>query len=130
MTGSFKLLIVSLLMTAGIIFGSRPLQAQLLDPICQSNPTATICMENTPQSTGGNRIYGPGGILTKIAHLLSVVVGIVSIFVLIIGAIRFIGATGDINKINSARDSILFAVVGLVLAALAQSVVIFILNKL
>ncbi len=121
---------MAIMTLAFALSGTQAVRAQVLDPVCQSTPSATICKDNTPQEPGSNKLYGPNGILTKIANILSMVVGVVALFVIIIGAIRFVTASGDINKVNSARDSVLFAVIGLVVAALAQSIVIFVLNKL
>lgn len=107
-----------------------PVTAQVLNDVCRETPGATVCQENKPQNPSSNALYGPAGILTKVARILSIVVGIVSIFVIIIAGIRYVLASGDPNHINAARSNLIFAAIGLVVASLAQALVIFVLNKL
>lgn len=60
---------------------------------------------------------------------LSVVVGVISVVVIIIGGIRYIVSDGDSAKINTARSTIIYALVGLVLVAFAQIIVKLVLTK-
>ncbi len=101
-----------------------------LDKICQDTPEATVCKENTPQTVDNNNLYGPNGILTKVIRILSVIVGIVSIFVIIISGIKFMSSGGDSSKVGNARESLTYAVIGLIVVAFSQAIVIFVINKL
>jgi hypothetical protein len=58
------------------------------------------------------------------------VVGIVSIVIIVIAGIRFMTSQGNPQTINSARNQIIYATVGIVVAALAQGIVTFVLKKL
>lgn len=107
-----------------------PVAAQILNPVCDQTPEASVCQDNTIQSTSGNKLYGPDGILTKVANILSLVVGVVSLFVIFISGIRFITSGGDSSKVNAARNNLLYALIGLAVAALAQFIVIFVLNNI
>ena len=70
----------------------------------------------------------PGGIKTAVNTLLYVV-GIAAVIVLIIGGLRFITAGGNPQSVNSAKDSILYAVIGIVVAILAYAIVNFVLGQ-
>lgn len=118
------------LMFAGLLYAAQPLHAQVLDQVCEGVSGSTVCDEDEPQSTAGNAIYGPNGILTKVANVLSIVLGIVSVFVIMVGGIKFVLSGGDPSKTNNARSTILYAVIGLVVAAVAQALIVFVLNKL
>jgi hypothetical protein len=59
--------------------------------------------------------------------LVSIIVGIIAVIMIIIGGFRFIVSNGDSSKITSARNTIIYALVGLMLAALAQIIVRFVL---
>lgn len=68
--------------------------------------------------------------IATIVNLLSVVVGVVAVIMIIIGGLKFVTASGDSNNITSARNTILYAVVGLVVVAMAQIVVHFVLDRI
>lgn len=62
-------------------------------------------------------------------NLLSILVGIAAVIMIIIGGFKYVISSGDSNNINSAKNTILYALVGLVIVALAQIIVVFVLNK-
>ena len=68
-------------------------------------------------------------ILTAVLNILSLVVGIVAVVMVIIGGLRFILSGGDSNTTNAARNTILYAIVGIVIVALSQVIVHFVLTK-
>lgn len=90
----------------------------------------TLCTTNKPQPPGNNDLYGPNGVLTKIVKLLSTVIGVAAVIVIIVGAIRYSLSSGDSTNINGAKNTILFALIGLIVALLARVVVVFVLNKI
>lgn len=110
-----------------------PAQARAVDvisPACQQNPTATFCQSNTSEPTTGNSLYGPNGLLTRVAQLIAVVVGIASVIMIIIGGFKYITSSGDPSNVKSAKDTILFAIVGLLIAVCTQSIVLLVLRNL
>jgi len=70
-----------------------------------------------------------GETIRKGINFLSIVIGIIAVIMIIIGGFRFIVSNGDSGKITSARNTIIYALVGLILAALAQIIVKFVLTK-
>jgi cytochrome bd-type quinol oxidase subunit 2 len=64
-----------------------------------------------------------------VVNILSVVVGVAAVIMVIIGGFKFITSSGDSNNIASARNTILYAIIGLVIVVLAQVLVHFVLNK-
>lgn len=69
------------------------------------------------------------GILTNIINIFSAVVGVIAVIMIIVGGLKFITSGGDSSKVSGARTSIVFALVGLVIVALAQVIVHFVLSK-
>lgn len=67
--------------------------------------------------------------ISTVINLLSFLVGVVSVIMIIIGGIRFVTSQGNAQNATSARNTIIFAVIGLVLAAFAQLIVRFVLGK-
>lgn len=68
-----------------------------------------------------------GTIQTAINVVLSVV-GVVAVVVLIVGGISFITSQGDAGKVTKARNTILYGVVGLIVALLSFAIVNFVLK--
>lgn len=64
-----------------------------------------------------------------VINLFSVVVGVISVIMIIIGGLKYITSGGDSGNITGAKNTILYAIIGLVVVALAQVVVKFVLQK-
>ncbi len=124
-----KWLLASLAVLSLLVF-AQPLHAQVLNKVCEGASNATVCQDNDAEGISGNAIYGADGVLTKVANVLSIVLGIISVFVIMVGGIKYVLSGGDPSKTNNARSTILYAVIGLVVAALAQALILFVLNKL
>lgn len=61
--------------------------------------------------------------------LFSAIVGIISVVMIIVGGIRYITSGGDSGKVSSAQNTVLYAVIGLIVVALAQVIVKFVLSR-
>jgi len=67
--------------------------------------------------------------ISSIINVLSSLVGVAAIIMVIVGGFRYITSAGDSNRVSSAKSTILYALIGLVIAALAQVIVRFVLKK-
>jgi hypothetical protein len=67
--------------------------------------------------------------ITDIVNVFSVIVGVVAVIMIIVGGFRYITSGGDSNNISSAKNTIIYAIIGLIIVALAQFIVQFVLNK-
>jgi hypothetical protein len=56
-------------------------------------------------------------------------VGVVAVIMFIVGGFRYITSAGDSSKVSSAKNTLVYAIIGLVVVALAQAIVLFVLNK-
>lgn len=77
-------------------------------------------------STGTDNIQR---IVTTVIDIFSVVVGIVAVIMIIYGGFKYITSGGDSGNITSAKNTIVYAIIGLVVVALAQFLVQFVLDK-
>ncbi|HSX00160.1 MAG TPA: pilin [Patescibacteria group bacterium] len=68
-------------------------------------------------------------IVTLVVNIFSIVVGIVAVIMIVFGGFKYITSGGDSGNITSAKNTIVYAVIGLVVVALAQFIVKFVLNK-
>ncbi len=71
----------------------------------------------------------PQDIVNSIINIFSWVVGAISVIMLIFGGFKYITSGGDSGKITSAKNTIIYALVGLVIVALSQVLVNFVLRK-
>jgi cytochrome bd-type quinol oxidase subunit 2 len=69
------------------------------------------------------------GLIETIINIISVIVGVVAVIMIIIGGLKYITSSGDSGNVTSAKNTILYAIVGLVVVALAQFVVRFVLSQ-
>ena len=69
-------------------------------------------------------------IIHTIVNLLSAIVGVVAVIMIIVGGFRYITSGGNDTSVTSAKNTILYAIIGLVVVALAQIIVRFTLSKL
>lgn len=61
--------------------------------------------------------------------ILSFIIGIISVIMIIVGGIRYVVSNGEAAKIKSAKDTILYAIVGLVVSLLAYVIVNFVVGQ-
>ncbi len=88
-------------------------------------PSGTDCNgANTGQASNDVE-----GLITTIINIFSWVVGVIAVIMIIVGGFRYISSGGDSNKITAAKNTIIYAIIGLVIVALAQIFVQFVLNK-
>jgi hypothetical protein len=90
--------------------------------------TPAVCKDDSSGSST-NPIFGPSGILTIAIKLISLFIGVIAIIVIVISGLRFVFSNGDSNAAAGARTAIIYSVVGLIVAALAQVIVAFVLNN-
>lgn len=69
-------------------------------------------------------------LIRSIINLLSVVVGVVAVVMIIVGGLRYITSGGNDTSVTSAKNTILYAIIGLIIVALAQVLVRFTLNRI
>ena len=69
-------------------------------------------------------------ILKVTITIFSAIIGIAAVIVIVVSGLSFMTANGDAQAIARARGSIIYALIGIVIAAFAQVFVTFVLNKL
>ena len=75
-------------------------------------------------------LTGDGGVFKTIVNVLLYIIGAVSVIMLVLGGIRYTISQGDSSAVTSAKNTILYAVIGLVVAILAYAIVNFVLTGL
>ena len=93
-----------------------------------ANGTPVVCSDAT---TGQNSKTNPiVDTLGSVVHLLAIIVGIASIIGIIISGLRMMTANGDSSSVATARSALPYSLIGVIIAAAAQAIVSFVLNKI
>ncbi len=67
--------------------------------------------------------------LANIINVLSIVVAIIAVIMIIVGGFRYVTSGGNQEAVSGAKRTIIYALVGLVIVALAQTLVKFVINR-
>lgn len=136
--GFIKFLVGSLLITAvvlGVSFMSlqdagaaSPKEAACVGSGGKWTVTNAATDEGTCTTPGSNRTVG--GTLQQVSDILIFVVGGVSVLMVIIGGLRYALAQGDSNATSSAKNTVLYAIVGIIVSLMAYGLVHFVILQL
>ena len=130
-----SLALSSLLVAPALVLAPAVASAQAQSPSIQtglcsgSNLTASDPTNCDPQASAGEATSTVNTIITTVINIFSLVVGVVSVIMIIIGGLKYITSGGDSGNVSGAKNTILYAIVGLVVVALAQIIVQFVLGK-
>jgi hypothetical protein len=111
----------ALVLGVGMLLAPAPAFAQsAIDDACKNDPNSTLCKNQ-------NQEIGP--VITTIINVLLFIVGIISVIMIIIGGIMYSTSAGDSGAVTKAKNTIMFAVVGLVVAFLAFAIVNWVIDQ-
>lgn len=108
--------------TAGVTFAATD---------CATNPGAAVC-----QIKGGTGAVGDasapslGSRIKDVVNIILYILGAIAVVMIVIGGIRYVLSNGESGAIKSAKDTILYSVIGLIVAILAYSIVNFVVSNL
>lgn len=111
--------------TAGV--ASALNQTQINDNLCSGSSG-----DLTGKSKGdcGDQAAGTATkLIATVVNVISIVVGAVAVVMIIIGGFRYVTSGGKDDSVKGAKNTILYALIGLIIVALAQIIVHFVLNK-
>ncbi|HVI68984.1 MAG TPA: pilin [Magnetospirillaceae bacterium] len=77
-----------------------------------------------------SELFGPKSIFVTITNIMLFIIGAIAVIMLIIGGIRYVVSAGDQNAVTSAKNTILYAIIGIVVAFLAYAAVNFVSSQL
>lgn len=106
-----------------VFAGPAPVSAAF-DPLasgCDADPSAAICQNDAAK---------PNQLIRDIISTLLFVLGVISVIMIIVGGIRYALSGGDSGQTKSAKDTILYAVIGLVVALLSYAIVNFVIFRI
>lgn len=74
-------------------------------------------------------LFGNSGIFKTITNTLLFVLGAISVIMIIVGGLRYVVSGGDSSAVNAAKNTILYAIVGVIVAILAYAIINFVIGS-
>lgn len=101
---------------------------QLQDSVCSGTDGELLSTDGscTTDEAAGDQVNQT---VTLALNLFSAIVGIIAVVMIIVGGVKYITSQGESTNITAAKNTILYAVIGLVVVALAQIIVRFVLER-
>ena len=75
-------------------------------------------------------LFGDAGVFKQITNTILYIVGIIAVIMLIVGGIKYVISGGDAKKVTDAKNTVLYAIIGLVISFLAFAIVNFVIAAL
>jgi len=101
----------------------------LFVPVVPASAQSSI--ENGINSAKGDgvpdQLFGEGSIFTTIVNVMLFIIGAICVIMLIWGGIRYTTSAGNSASVTAAKNTIMYAIIGLVIAFLAFAVVNWVL---
>lgn len=119
--------------TAATLIAGRALATTSGGNSTEIEPTTTPVQDGADAARGDGmpaELIGENGIFTQVTNTVLFAVGIISVIMLIWGGIRYITSGGDSKKVTDAKNTILYAIIGLIIAILAYAIVNFIITAI
>lgn len=91
---------------------------------------AADLIQKGADSTGQKDSRSAGDLAKDFVNIMLFAVGILAVIMLIWGGIRYVLSGGDSDAVSSAKKTILYAVVGLIVAILAYAIVNFVITTI
>ncbi|MBB1558369.1 hypothetical protein HG437_003230 [Candidatus Saccharibacteria bacterium] len=111
--------------SASALSSSQPLQTLAVGVSAQDQVKKGI------DNAGGTvNNFNIGTAITNIVNIMLYALGAIAVIMIVVGGIRYTTSNGDSNGIQSAKNTILYAVAGLVVAILAYAIVNFVVSNL
>ena len=107
--------------------GAKAARGDSVDKVCMFKHTTKP--NGDPLPTDDPK-YCKDGIFTSIVNVALFLIGAISVIMIVYGGIRYTTSGGNDKNVTAAKDTILYAVVGLVVAILAYAIVNFVITKL
>lgn len=121
-----KTVLTLLVAVAGFVPAFIPATVSATTP--QEAACEGIDLASGEDCSGDGASTSISNLVGTVINILSWIVGIISIIMVIIGGLKFVTANGNAQSAATARSTIIYALIGVVVAAVAQVLVRFVIN--
>lgn len=96
---------------------------------CNTNSTNIGVKTGSRCASSDDQRGNLGNVIEIVTNVLLFIIGAVAVIMIIIGGFRYVTSNGDSSQLTAAKNTILYSVVGLIVALLAFAIVRFITNS-
>ena len=121
--------IISIAIMTCAVFGASVLSTASLSGSASAQVSEGINTATTSEMKGKS-IDGDDGLIKTVVNVLLWAVGILSVIMIIFSGLRYITSAGDASKTKSAQSTLIYSVVGLIVAIMAYAIVNMVINRL
>ena len=121
--------IISIAIMTCAVFGASVLSTTSLSGSVSAQVSKGIDTATTSEMQGKS-IDGKDGLIKTVVNVLLWAVGILSVIMIIFSGFRYITSAGDASKTKSAQSTLIYSVVGLIVAIMAYAIVNMVINRL
>ena len=118
-----KLILAGLLVVPTVALAVAPAAS------AEGNLTLNSGVDSAQGEGVGQVSTDPESLVKKFVNIFLFAVGALSVIMLIWGGIRYTTSAGDSNKVQAAKNTVLYAIVGLVVAILVYAIVNMVIDK-
>ena len=115
----------------GAVLVSGPAYAQESAATCD---TTNLTLSGGVNCAQGDEtptdLFGDTGIFTTVTNILLFIIGAIAVIMLVIGGIRYTTSNGDSAQVTAAKNTIMYAIIGIIVAILAFAIVNFVVGSL
>lgn len=119
----WKKLLVTLALVSGIGLGATlpaaPVGAINVFDQCKANASSAVCKAKNDDAAN---------MIQTVINILLFVLGMIAVIMIVVGGIRYTTSNGNSTQVKEAKDTVLYAVVGLIVAILSYTIVNFVLG--
>jgi hypothetical protein len=123
-----RTLLLSALAVTGLLVAPVAVTAGTAAAVCNKDSTPKQCIED------GSNIKTGGGSATlseqikAVVNVLLFILGAIAVIMIVVGGVRYTISNGESGAITGAKNTILYAVIGLIVAMLAYAIVNFVVG--
>ena len=121
--------IISIAIMTCAVFGISVLSTASLPGSVSAQVSKGIDTATTSEMQGKS-IDGDKGLIKTVVNVLLWAVGVLSVIMIIFSGFRYITSSGDASKTKSAQSTLIYSVVGLIVAIMAWAIVNMVINRL
>lgn len=121
------------ILTPSILIFSLMLGLALTPLVADVASAASYTIQGGADAAKGSdqpvELFGSTGVFRTITNVLLFIVGAISVIMIIVGGLRYVLSGGDSTHITGAKNTILYAIIGLIVALLAYAMIDFVINS-
>ena len=121
--------IISIAIMTCAVFGASVLSTASLSGNASAQVSKGIDTATTSEMKGKS-IDGDKGLIKTVVNVLLWAVGVLSVIMIIFSGFRYITSSGDASKTKSAQSTLIYSVVGLIVAIMAWAIVNMVIKRL